>query len=211
MPEISYQQLSPKYFKQVIELANKVHGVGYLNEKSLADWAARSTCTKIINGTKIRDIANNCSFVALLNHRSGTATEQTDTEQRLIGFRITFSADQWQTDQWCSPKLWQVPKNKCCYFKCNTVDEKYRGLGVGKQLLQLSIQAVKKQGAVAGISHLWKQSPNNSAVAYFTHCGGELINYHPDKWNDDSKHGYICTICGNDCHCEAVEMIIRFN
>tara|TARA_R110001583_G_scaffold46459_3_gene145708 strand:- start:3015 stop:3617 length:603 start_codon:yes stop_codon:yes gene_type:complete len=200
MSKVTYEKLTPKYFKQVIKLANEVHGDGYLNDKSMVDWASRGI------STDISKTSYNCGYVALLNDKSNAADEG-----RLIGFRITFAAEHWQADQWCSPNLWQVPKNKCCYFKCNTVNEKYRGLGVGKRLLQLSIESAKKQGSQAGVAHLWKQSPNNSAVAYFTHCGGELIKSHPDKWNEESKQGYNCTLCGYDCHCEAAEMIIYFD
>jgi ribosomal protein S18 acetylase RimI-like enzyme len=197
MPHVSYEKLTPKYFKQVIHLANEVHGDGYLNEESIADWTSRGISK-----------SENCCYVALWN--SDTSPKQTEPDKKLIGFRITFAPEHWNIDQWYSPELWQIPKEQCCYFKCNTVDEAYRGLGIGKALLQLSIQTAKKQGAQAGISHLWKQSPNNSAVAYFTHCGGELVNSHPDKWNEDSKKGYNCTLCGHDCHCEAAEMIIYF-
>jgi len=186
MTEVSYQTLVPKYFRQVIKLANEVHGDGYLTDESIADWTSRGISADI-----------NCGYVALLNNQ-------------VIGFRITFSAQNWQIDQWCSPDLWRVSAQKCCYFKCNTVDKSYRGLGVGKKLLQLSITAAKQQGAQAGVAHLWKQSPNNSAVAYFSHCGGELVKSHPDKWNEASKQGYNCILCGHDCHCEAAEMIIRF-
>jgi len=185
--KITYKELTPQYFEQVIELANQVHGDGYLNLDRLADWVSKGTYKNI-----------NSSFVALCDNA-------------LIGFRITFSANHWLIDQWSTPDLWQVPEDECCYFKCNTVDERYRGHGVGKKLLNLSIEIVIKQGAKAGISHLWKPSPNNSAVGYFTHCGGKLIKTHPDKWNEDSKNGYNCTICGFDCHCDAVEMIIRFD
>jgi len=194
MTNVTYEKLTPKHFKQVIKLANEVHGDGYLNDESIAHWTARGISSNI-----------NCAYVALLKDTLGTAVAD-----KLIGFRITFSAEHWQVDQWCSPDLWLTPKNKCCYFKCNTVDENYRGLGVGKKLLQLSIEAAKQQGAQAGVAHLWKQSPNNSAVAYFTHCGGELIKSHPDKWNEESKQGYDCILCGHDCHCEAAEMIIYF-
>jgi GNAT superfamily N-acetyltransferase len=187
MSEITYEPLTQTYFKQVIELANRVHGDGYLSEGSLTDWVDRSITNSI-----------NCSFVALKG-------------DKLIGFRSTFSANQWHIDQWCTPELWKIPTEKCCYFKCNTVDENYRGMGVGKHLLQLSINAATKQGALAGVSHLWRQSPNNSAVAYFTHCGGELVKNHPDKWNEESKQGYNCILCGHDCHCEAAEMIIHFD
>jgi len=187
MSNVNYEKLTPAHFKQIIQLANEVHGDGYLNDESIANWAARGISNSI-----------NCGYVALQG-------------KKLIGFRITFAAEHWQADQWCSPDLWQVAKDKCCYFKCNTVDESCRGLGVGKKLLQLSIAAAKQQGAQAGVAHLWKQSPNNSAVAYFTHCGGELVKSHPDKWNEESKQGYNCILCGHDCHCEAAEMIIYFD
>lgn len=186
MTKVSYQTLTPNYFRQVITLANAVHGDGYLTDESIADWTSRGISNDI-----------NCGYVALLN-------------DQVVGFRITFSAQNWQIDQWCSPDLWEVSAQKCCYFKCNTVDTNYRGLGVGKKLLQLSIKSAKQQGAQAGVAHLWKQSPNNSAVAYFTNCGGELVKSHPDKWNEASKQGYNCVLCGHDCHCEAAEMIIRF-
>lgn len=185
--KIKYFPLTAEYFLQVIILANHVHGDGYLDNKKIVEWTDKG----IVN-----DI--NSSFIALLDNR-------------VVGFRSTYSANNWQIDQWCTPALWQVDSQKCCYFKCNTVDEKYRGLGIGKQLLQLAIKAAQQQGAQAGISHLWKQSPNNSAVSYFTKCGGKLIKSQPGKWNEDSKQGYNCILCGNDCHCEAAEMIIHFD
>lgn len=184
---IKYLPLTSEYFSQVITLANSVHGDGYLDNDKVVEWTNKGIVNKI-----------NSSFVALLG-------------DQVVGFRSTYSANQWHIDQWCSPELWQVDSQKCCYFKCNTVDEKYRGLGIGKQLLQLAIKAAQQQGAQAGISHLWKQSPNNSAVAYFSKCGGKLIKSHPDKWNEESKQGYNCILCGHNCHCEAAEMIIYFH
>lgn len=186
MDKVHYEILTTEHFSAVITLANKVHGEGYLDEHKVEEWVAKGISNDI-----------NTSFVALLNNN-------------VIGFRITYSAKQWHIDQWCSPELWTVPKENCCYFKCNTVDEEYRGLGIGKKLLQLAINAAKQQGAQAGVSHLWKQSPNNSAVSYFTKCGGEIVKSHPGKWNEESKQGYSCVLCGNDCHCEAIEMIITF-
>lgn len=190
MSKVHYKALSPEYFEQVIKLANQVHGDGYLCEDSIKDWFALSIHDDI-----------NASYVA-------TITEH--NHDKLIAFRITFAAQHWQVDQWCSPTLWQVPKASCSYFKCNTVDEDYRGLGIGKKLLQLSSVAAQKQGALAGVAHLWKQSPNNSAIAYFSKCGGQLVKYHADKWHEESKQGYNCILCGYDCHCEAAEMIIYF-
>lgn len=186
MSSIEYKNLTEDDFQQVITLGNAVHGDGYLNDDIIADWHKKGLSGK-----------NNLSYVAY-------------DGKKLVGFRITFACEHWQIDQWCTPTLWQVATEKTCYFKCNTVDEHHRGLGIGKKLLQLSIAAAKLQGAEAGVSHLWKQSPKNSAVSYFTQCGGKLVALHPEKWNEDSKNGYDCILCGFDCHCEAAEMIIYF-
>lgn len=191
MSEVVYQPLTVEYFSAVIKLGNQVHGDGYLTDEKVRQWTDKGM--RSLNGEAI-----NTSFVAYL-------------DGQLVGFRITFAAGNWPVDKWCSPELWQVPESSCCYFKCNTVDENYRGLGIGKELLLLAIQAAKRQGAKAGISHLWKQSPNNSAVNYFTRCGGQHIASHPGKWNEESKQGYDCVLCGFDCQCEAAEMIIYFD
>jgi ribosomal protein S18 acetylase RimI-like enzyme len=187
---IIYKPLATSDFDALVTLANHVHGDGYLSLESLQSWYQKGlfeTNKEIINA----------SFVAY-------------DSTKLIGFRITYAPQQWCVDQWSTPTLWKVAVEKVCYFKCNTVDEAYRGLGVGSQMLSLSIAAAKKQGAQAGVSHLWKQSPGNSAVKYFTKCGGELIKSHPGKWNEESKKGYNCIFCGFDCRCEAAEMIIYF-
>jgi GNAT superfamily N-acetyltransferase len=181
-----YKNLTEDDFSQVIELGNLVHGDGYLSPEEIKQWTTKGISQGINTGYVVYD------------------------GNKLIGFRITYAIEQWHVDQWCSPELWQVPIEKVCYFKCNTVDANYRGHGIGGNLLKLSIEAVKKQGALAGISHLWMPSPGNSAVKYFTKCGGKLIKVHADKWNEDSKNGYNCTLCGFDCHCEAAEMIIHF-
>lgn len=187
MTDFHYKNLDSDDFSQVIALANLVHGDGYLDQQNMALWHQRGIEKDINAGYVVYD------------------------QDKLIGFRLTFAAGLWQPDAWCSPLLWQSPIDKTCYFKCNTVNEAYRGHGIGSKLLRLSIAAAKQQGAMAGISHLWQQSPGNSAVKYFTKCGGQLIKLHPDKWHQDSLNGYCCTLCGYNCHCEAAEMIIHFD
>ena len=186
MKNFQYKPLTPSDFEQIIALANEVHGNGYIDNNSMQHWYQLGIVKNINAGFVVYD------------------------QQKLIGFRITFAAQQWQIDRWSSTRAWQVPADKVCYFKCNTVDINYRGNGIGGKLLKLSIAAAKRQGATAGVSHLWCQSPGNSAVKYFTKCGGKLIKKHQDKWLEDSHNGYNCTLCGYDCHCEAAEMIIYF-
>lgn len=184
---LEYKNLTPDDFEKVITLGNFVHGDGYLTAQNIRDWYAKGISNNINSGFVVYD------------------------GEKLVGFRITYAPSKWTVDQWSSPDLWRVTQDKVCYFKCNTVDEEYRGHGIGGQLLTLSIKASKKQGAMAGVSHLWKQSPGNSAVKYFTKCGGELVKIHPNKWHQDSINGYNCILCGFDCHCEAAEMIIYFD
>jgi N-acetylglutamate synthase-like GNAT family acetyltransferase len=184
---LNYQQLTPTDFAAVIHLATQVHGEGYLDQASMQAWYEKG----LKNGI-------NAGFVVY-------------HEQHLVGFRITYAVQQWQIDQWCSTELWPVAAEHVCYFKCNTVDENYRGHGIGGELLKRSIAAAKQQGARAGVSHLWKQSPGNSAVKYFTKCGGIMIKNHPDRWHELSLAGYECPICHNNCRCEAAEMMVVFN
>jgi len=186
MTEFDYKNLTPNDFSKIITLGNKVHGAGYLDDQNIQQWYQQGLRNGINSGYVVYD------------------------GDKLIGFRITFACENWQIDKWCSPDLWQVATDKVCYFKCNTVDENYRGHGIGGKLLKLSIEACKRQGAQAGVSHLWRQSPGNSAVKYFTKCGGELVKSHPDKWFEASQNGYDCILCGFNCHCEAAEMIIYF-
>jgi len=189
--KIDYKQLSPADFEQVIALANLVHGDGYLTAASMQDWYQKGLADQT------QTDLGNVSYVAYHG-------------DKLVGFRITYAANHWLIDEWCSPELWQTSIKQVCYFKCNTVDQHYRGYGVGSELLKRSITAAKTQGASAGIAHLWQESPGNSAIKYFTKCGGQLLKIHPNKWHQASIDGYDCILCGRDCHCSAAEMIIYF-
>jgi ribosomal protein S18 acetylase RimI-like enzyme len=182
---IQYQPLTPQHFAAVIALGNQVHGDGYLSDELIRLYYQQG-----------QKAGHNAGVIALDN-------------QGLAGFRLAFAPGQWQPDQWCSPQLWGVPVAQVGYFKCNTVRPDLQGSGIGGALLQLSIQAFIAQGAVAGVAHLWVQSPGNAAVRYFSKHGGELVKIHPDKWREDSLNGYECVRCGFDCHCDAAEMILR--
>ncbi len=182
---ITYQPLSPEHFAAVQKLGNQVHGEGYLHPVVLAQYYQQG----IKNG-------HNAGVVAL-------------DSQGLAGFRLAFAPGQWQPDQWCSPQLWQVQQSQVGYFKCNTVRPDLQGAGIGGELLRWSVAAFKAQGALAGVAHLWVQSPGNAAVRYFSKHGGQLVRIHPDKWRQDSLNGYECVRCGFDCHCDAAEMILH--
>ncbi|WP_298444274.1 GNAT family N-acetyltransferase [uncultured Ferrimonas sp.] len=184
LDQIVITPLQPSHYAGVVRLGNQVHGSGYLTVESLQRLAQKSLKGGI-----------NCSFVACLH-------------EQVIGFRLTYANGNWQPDQWCSQAQWPVAAAQVCYFKCNTVAQPYRGRGLGSALLKRSVAAAKRQGARAGLAHVWRQSPGNSAFLYFSRCGGELIADHPNKWLADA--GYHCVVCQGPCRCVAAEMLLPF-
>ena len=185
---IRYETLTPAHFEGVVTLGNFVHGDNYLTEESLRQMYDKSFHDGI-----------NASWVALDN-------------DKVVGFRLTYAHSQWQPDKWCSPDEWTVPADKVCYFKCNTVSPDRQGLGIGSEMLRRSIASASRQGALAGLAHIWLASPGNSAFKYFSKNGGTLIRKHPDKWRYEAIHeGYDCPVCEGICDCEGAEMLLTFS
>ncbi|RYV02663.1 GNAT family N-acetyltransferase [Shewanella sp. OPT22] len=174
-------------FDDVIRLGNAIHGKGYLTKKSLLEMFKKG----IKHGINAHAIATK--------------------GEKVIGFRLTYSPGNWNSDEWCSPKHWDISSQEVCYFKTNNVLPEWRGNGVGHLLLQHSINAVKQQGAIAGVAHIWKESPNNSSVRYFSKAGAKLIKEHPKRWSwENYDDNYDCAHCGGNCHCTACEMLLEF-
>ncbi|MCF4009660.1 GNAT family N-acetyltransferase [Rheinheimera sp. UJ63] len=178
--------LTIKHFDQVTQLANEVHGAGYMDNEKLAVMQQQG----IYQGL-------NASFVAL-------------AAQQVLGYRLSFAAGQWQPDEWCSCERWPVAVSTMAYFKSVAVSPKLQGQGIGQRLLQQSSLVLKQQGARAGLAHLWRESPHNSAVRYFSKAGGELLKIHANRWQALSYQGYACPVCEGICCCSAAEMVIVF-
>jgi len=198
---ILYEALAPKHFNAILALGNYVHGDNYIDAAGIQSIYDKS----IVNGI-------NASWVALSPNVDDFTPDRRVNEHALVGFRLTLAAQLWEIDQWCSPQLWGQDARQVCYFKCNTVDDSMRGQGIGKSLLLKSIENAKAQGAHAGLAHIWLASPNNSAFAYFSACGGKLVKEHPNKWQIHSiEDNYDCPVCGSFCTCTAAEMLLDFS
>ena len=201
---VKYVPLAPEHFHAILDLGNHVHGDNYLDDHSLRDLYERSFFKQI-----------NASWVAVIeakHQENERANPRNTPDGYLVGFRLTLAANKWKPDEWCSPSLWALAQHQVCYFKCNTVDENVRGQGVGSSLLKKSIASAKRQGAVAGLAHIWLASPGNSAFSYFKACGGKLVKEHPNKWQKHSiEDNYDCPVCGSLCECTAAEMLLKFS
>lgn len=190
-PCFNIRPLRESEFTGIIELGNKVHGDNYVSYEGL---------DKILHKSIKND--RSCSF---------SLTRKDDHGEKVVGFRLTYAPGMWEPDKWCTPEQWGLREDEVCYFKSNTIDESLRGSGLGSLLLRRSIEEVKLQGGKAGITHIWMQSPGNSAYKYFTKAGGKVIEIHPDRWTEDYiNDGYICSVCQAECHCEGTEMILYF-
>lgn len=181
-------ELTSTYFPAVIVLANQIHGDNYLDISALTFMQQQGVKQGI-----------NASFIAL------------DAQQQVVGYRLSFAAGQWQPDNWCSEALWPVPAEQMAYFKSVGVCSSQRGKGIASQLLKTSVAALQQQGAKAGLAHIWRESPGNSAQRYFSYAGATLLKVHPDRWRHLSETaGYVCPCCGALCRCSAAEMVLTF-
>ena len=181
-------ELTAAYFPAVIRLANQIHGDNYLSPAGLEQMQQQGITGGI-----------NASFVAL------------DAQQQVIGYRLSFAAGQWQPDQWCSQTLWPVDAAKMAYFKSVGVSQTQRGKGIASALLNTSVAALRRQGAAAGLAHIWRESPGNAAQRYFSNAGATLVKVHPQRWRHLSETvGYQCPVCGALCNCSAAEMVLSF-
>lgn len=186
--------LKEKEFDGIVELGNRIFGDNYLTPEELES----------IHRKSIKE-GRNCSFTLTVNEGDG--------KERLIGFRLTYAPGQW-IDSYpyaLSPEGWGFDPDKVAYMKSNALDEEFRGLGLGRMLLDRAIAATKKLGAEAAVAHIWMNSPGNSAYNYFTRAGGREVKVYPAYWENLHGDTVPCIHCGPECVCPAAEMILDFS
>ncbi|MGI5310577.1 GNAT family N-acetyltransferase [Rheinheimera sp. WS51] len=177
-----------EHFSAVVQVANQIHGDNYANLDAVVQMHKQGNKKGI-----------NASFVAL------------DSQQNVVGYRISFAAGNWRADQWCSQEIWPVSLSEMAYFKSVAVLASKQGQGIGSKMLAASTRALKKQGAKAGLAHIWRESPGNSAERYFIGAGGRLLVVHPNRWQHLSETAaYSCPLCDKLCRCSAGEMVLTF-
>lgn len=175
---------------KIMKLSDLVYGENYQNLEYYLDLLEKSSKNGI-----------SCSFVGY-----------DDLTEDLIAYRLTYAPGKWEPGEWSSPSLWNAPSEKVCYFSGNVVHPDRQGQGIGSMMIQRSIEAAELQGGIAGVAHVWKQSPGNSAYKCFKKAGGEVVKMHENMFADDfDKYGTVCVVDGENCHCTGIEMIINFS
>jgi len=179
--------LDTRDFDKIITLGALCHGENYLDYAHLENILEMSTKDGLISSAVCYD------------------------KEELIAFRLTYAPGKWCLDKWCTPEDWGIPVDKVSYLKSITVRPDYRRFGLAKRLLKRTINLSKEQGAVAGVAHIWLESPEQAAYKYFLNAGARLVKMHPNRWSVDCiEIGYRCVRCGNNCVCTAAEMILTF-
>lgn len=186
--------LKEEDFDKVIELGNRIFGDGYLSQEVMRDVLKKSVKDGI-----------NCSFTLSMSEGDGV--------RKLIGFRLTYAPGQWMDSYSFEtrPELWGFGPDKVAYMKSNCLDEKFRGSGLGRMLLDHAIGATRRAGAEAAVAHIWMNSPGNSAYKYFLRAGGKEVVVYPAYWTNLHSEEAPCIHCGSSCICPAAEMIIDFS
>lgn len=135
-----------------------------------------------------------CSFVLV------------DDADQIMGLRLAYPPGAWSKGKGnkLRPDLWNVPIEKVGYFQSLFLSDEAQGLGFGPKLSDAAILAFKELGALAVVTHAWKESPNNSSIKYLKRFGFEIIATHKHYWIDVD---YECSLDGKPCKCTAEEMI----
>lgn len=93
------------------------------------------------------------------------------------------------------------------------VDKRYQGQGIGKKLVKRAISDMRKLGDKSIGVHCWSASPGKASERLFTSLGFEKIKTHMKPCYELSKKGgpekFLCVVCGNPCHCDQEELILR--
>jgi GNAT superfamily N-acetyltransferase len=160
-------------------------GENYFTLPELEEALVKSTSNDIM-----------CSFVLV------------DAHHTIHGLRLAYPPGSWTKGKGkrLRTDLWNVPQEKVAYFQSLFLSEEAQGQGWGPQLSAAAIEAFRKLGALAIVTHAWKESPNNSSLKYLTKQSFTSVATHPEYWIDVD---YECVLDGKPCRCTAEEMILH--
>lgn len=160
-------------------------GENYFTLPELEEALERSTSNDIM-----------CSFVLV------------DADHKIHGLRLAYPPGSWTKGKGkrLSTDLWNIPQEKVAYFQSLFLSDEVQGKGWGPQLSAAAIEAFRKLGALAIVTHAWKESPNNSSLKYLAKQGFTSVATHPEYWIDVD---YECVLDGKPCRCTAEEMILH--
>jgi ribosomal protein S18 acetylase RimI-like enzyme len=180
---IKIQNYEPKYNLQILELSDKQLGKDYLDNESLS---------------KAHSDPNN--YLALAIDENGV----------LVGFCLGYIVDSSRIQQEFKISSKDIPdviKNasKLAVLKTIAVSEKYKGIGIGGNLIKDCTNYFKSKDLCAICSIGWKSKNGTNVERILLRAGFEKLIEIPEFWNIESiEKKYSCPVCGNPCNCSAV-------
>ncbi|MBO7652751.1 MAG: GNAT family N-acetyltransferase [Bacteroidales bacterium] len=91
------------------------------------------------------------------------------------------------------------------YVRTVAVAQEFSGQGIGTALVAKAVDYMEGLGAKSILSPLWKHDGVVNSDVIFRRNGFVPVREIPDYWLKDSiEKGYLCPVCGKECHCTCV-------
>ncbi len=181
------REFLPQDIAAVKSFADRLVGAGYYSVAELSEFQKKSIAAS----------GEICSFLLV-----------DPVSDEIMGLRLAFPPGNWDHGKGSKLRtdLWPTKLSETAYFQSLFVSSKLQGQGWGPKLAERSLDVFRKLGALAVVTHCWKESPNNSSYKYLANLGFKPIIEHPLYWIDVD---YVCTRDGTPCKCTAIEMHLK--
>jgi ribosomal protein S18 acetylase RimI-like enzyme len=182
-PDVLVREMRASDAPAIEALADRVVGPGYYPQATVLEYLDRATKDGVV-----------CAHVAFLG-------------ERLVGFRFALPPGRWSSGRGrgLSPDRWPVPLEQAAYFQSAYVDFDAMGHGIGRRMATMALDALRRLGALAVVTHSWKEAPHGSSFRYLSRLGFQPVAEYPEYW---SEVDYTCWLDGKPCRCTAVEMVL---
>lgn len=105
-----------------------------------------------------------------------------------------------------NPEVYRLRNQTTALIKSIVVDEKFRGNGIGTELVKHAIQMLEKKGVKGFYAFAWVSKQNGCQMqGMLESLGFKPVTRFDEFWLDDSaRQHYDCPVCGHPCHCAAL-------
>ncbi|GHU81891.1 hypothetical protein FACS1894191_8800 [Clostridia bacterium] len=169
---------APRYFDEVLKLANEAFGENYMTSRQLSVFVGSESSFYIAESDG--RLAGYCIFI---HETPGETAKHMDRVIRLF------------------PKACE-PDTKVCYTKSMAIAGEYKSKGIAKKLFGRCLAESVAAGMQIAWGSAWKIGEIVPMKPIFDNEGFSAIGEVPLAWYDNEE--YMCLHCGGRCKCGAV-------